>query len=853
MSSAIIQAPKSDQQQLRERARQFVVDYPDLHNLAHAAAEKIIRQHTRLNLNPQKVFWHRFATANSSPRTFTGWQHSSKPVESMTLIELLMHRFNAHDQLASDELSLYGGFYTDGPDHQFFDETNEVPMLPQDVLRDFWALDFSAAYTRTLECFWAAHNENFYVLAKARFLAAAGECLRRGQLLSADFERVSAVVTNRPRAVPALSALLGPTPATRNLSVHTLDVGGVRAHDILRIVSSDGQQVLYIPDAQQPFRAFDSEQVLYDWVKGQFLGATTRPTLIGHFLRSSVELSEYGPAFERDVGRLIARDWSVERHLLNQHREPISGDAFVYLRDIARQKMADDATQLLTSNTDLRKQMWIGYLSAFIQVFGGMAPLGWPIALTLVGASLVNTGLNIDQAINGKTAAQRQAGVLGAILNAIYLFCNLPLLASMRPVTKCTTVIEGGVVLSGIEARQSASELIELAEPLDALTPSTDGRYRGVFRLENGQTWIKLDNLPQPVLFNEGLQSWVIIDPQNPFAFYGLRPVQLNAQGQWTQALPLGLSGGAPMDALPEASGSTPRPYSSVKSEFWDRFMLQHLSEEQRYSAQALERQQQIINILELDGSDVVGYDSDGNKAHLDQWGALHRVFKNGEGTYVGDVVQFYTEEEAPFNTFLRTGVRQSEMVVRDLRRLIDDLDVVGYNNDVELYRGGSGKRNTSGEVFRSGRIRVGDVLVNTDIASFTESPYMARAFASSQAGSSAADISAPITFDDTSVVFVLPKESYLSATPIAPFSETPEEAESLFLPGHYFHIDSIEEVTGEAYRFMKVQMREVGGPIPGRGLYDLRTGELFSRAQYAAMLGLDAQALVDRFFPLIG
>ncbi|ELQ00323.1 hypothetical protein A979_08308 [Pseudomonas syringae BRIP34876] len=44
--------------------------------------------------------------------------------------------------------------------------------------------------------------------------------------------------------------------------------------------------------------------------------------------------------------------------------------------------------------------------------------------------------------------------------------------------------------------------------------------------------------------------------------------------------------------------------------------------------------------------------------------------------------------------------------------------------------------------------------------------------------------------------------------------------------------------------------MQEVDRPAQGRALYDMRTGEPFSRDQYALKLGNDAKPLVDRFFP---
>ncbi len=113
------------------------------------------------------------------------------------------------------------------------------------------------------------------------------------------------------------------------------------------------------------------------------------------------------------------------------------------------------------------------------------------------------------------------------------------------------------------------------------------------------------------------------------------------------------------------------------------------------------------------------------------------------------------------------------------------------------------------------------------------------------------------ITFDETSIVFELPQKAYRTATPIAPFSGDWEEAESLFKPGTYFRVESIEEVVGEQFKFIKVRLSESpagrhrDGEPAGR-IFDLRTGEPFSREQYAAKLGAEGASLVDRFFPSI-
>ncbi|RMS82696.1 ADP-ribosylating toxin protein [Pseudomonas savastanoi] len=53
MTTQSLKTPKTDQQLLRERAKQFVFDYPDLHDLAYSVVSKIMLQHT------QKVFRQR--------------------------------------------------------------------------------------------------------------------------------------------------------------------------------------------------------------------------------------------------------------------------------------------------------------------------------------------------------------------------------------------------------------------------------------------------------------------------------------------------------------------------------------------------------------------------------------------------------------------------------------------------------------------------------------------------------------------------------------------------------------------------------------------------------------------------
>jgi len=92
-----------------------------------------------------------------------------------------------------------------------------------------------------------------------------------------------------------------------------------------------------------------------------------------------------------------------------------------------------------------------------------------------------------------------------------------------------------------------------------------------------------------------------------------------------------------------------------------------------------------------------------------------------------------------------------------------------------------------------------------------------------------------------------LPAGHYQGGTPISAFSMYWDEAETLFLPGHHFRVDALKQIYGEGYRFILVSLSEVPKPVSGP-VYDMRTGELVSRALFG--LRLCVETLTERFFP---
>jgi hypothetical protein len=61
--------------------------------------------------------------------------------------------------------------------------------------------------------------------------------------------------------------------------------------------------------------------------------------------------------------------------------------------------------------------------------------------------------------------------------------------------------------------------------------------------------------------------------------------------------------------------------------------------------------------------------------------------------------------------------------------------------------------------------------------------------------------------------------------------------------------VESVGEESGEAFYFMRVDLTEVAAIQPEDRVFDMRTGEPFSHACYAARMHPGAELLVRRFF----
>lgn len=117
-----------------------------------------------------------------------------------------------------------------------------------------------------------------------------------------------------------------------------------------------------------------------------------------------------------------------------------------------------------------------------------------------------------------------------------------------------------------IVTADSVKQSLAVNISLQDATPLTSLHGKGVSLL-NGKYYIELGIQVFEVQYAAGARRWNIIDPQNPFAFFGKRPVRLDAQGQWQLVEQPSLRGGMDNSFKPlqdETATSALRPITSA-------------------------------------------------------------------------------------------------------------------------------------------------------------------------------------------------------------------------------------------------------------------------------------------------
>lgn len=522
-------------------AQQLTEQLPDLHEMAVAAATRLLTS-MGVDAHPDTFYWHRFDNAQSSHRSFSGYAHKGPPSETMTFTELLMQRFRASDQDNADLLHVMGGFYTANAQAQWFDERNEVRLEPDKVLSALWKVDFAASYQAVLTKFWTDNEQGVSTLIRINCLSAAIEACQAGKLTRPQVQWVFDGMGCADAMAPTLGDLSGQRLPIGSVTVDALQIAGHAFTSVLCFNRPTGERLLYLAGRDTAFQAFADHAAVEKWLYQQLQNVQSRERLLDHG-----RLLEPAAALARTRSLALLAKKPMKQFAAKVAWPPIAIDAAHWLRTRTREQMEAEARLQLHSNSELRKQLWIGYLGAGAHLFGSAAMVNWPIALIVVLASAGRFALNVERAVNAAQTADRRSALYASIVSGIELLLNTTLLIPAQVPD-----------IGDLEPLQAPGHAAEQTP----LLPDTQGLLD-----VGGQPTIRLRGNLYRARYDTNLRCWLIIDPQRPFAFTGNYPVRFNEQLEWELTPPGCLRGGGGCMSVSGEVELEPPPVSYVQFE----------------------------------------------------------------------------------------------------------------------------------------------------------------------------------------------------------------------------------------------------------------------------------------------
>ena len=378
-----------------------------------------------------------FMSSNTSP--FSLFHSDSVPDFFSRLGRLVLDRTGPgylyskfHDDVPNaketwrDLDSVYG-LYLDGPGKGQYGADNQLRMKPSELLKLVRDGDLQKKVTAKLDDFWTQHGSEWRTLAKQQFVmeARAARALnqqdaKQGLSAQAYAAVMQAAAPNVPLEGPVTKAQLQAqaAPAGDTKALY-LDINGYRSNDIVRFVAKDGTETLYIPGSKPALQTFKDRAAVNQWVLEQSREPAKATALEEHFALRDRQQGVFGALSVNGVdgtlnkigtGAMAANDSHI-----NTRNYPIGGDVFTNMATQTRQRINYDADTEMKSNAEVYKDDALGMLQAGNAVFSIPLALLGPIGVAIGATSYgVQVGMELDQAVEGDTQAERKSGLHAA-------------------------------------------------------------------------------------------------------------------------------------------------------------------------------------------------------------------------------------------------------------------------------------------------------------------------------------------------------------------------------------------------------------------------------------------------------
>ncbi|WP_033727559.1 dermonecrotic toxin domain-containing protein [Pseudomonas cremoricolorata] len=299
-----------------------------------------------------------------------------------------------------------------------YDDSTRLDVPAEALQRYLQNLDFHQRYLQMLERYWNEHLAEHRLSCKLSLVAACNKQVAEGSLSEAA-----------RRLVWRAAELL---PRGSGLRLSTLNIYGYAATDLLYLnESASDLTVLYMPGNSSPLLEFASEDQLKDWIGVQCQDPARRERLKQHFRLADrpqgVDFSGLDTALEglgaypewhhlppehgpfNDDGTWPPRTYVNYRP--GKYNPHLRGDLFQAMAERQRQRSFDDAQWLITSQAEVDQRKWRDYLNATLNLVLPMSFVVPGLAPLLALGGIVQLGIGLDDAINGKTLQRQLEGV----------------------------------------------------------------------------------------------------------------------------------------------------------------------------------------------------------------------------------------------------------------------------------------------------------------------------------------------------------------------------------------------------------------------------------------------------------
>ncbi|MGJ7549805.1 dermonecrotic toxin domain-containing protein [Pseudomonas alloputida] len=334
-----------------------------------------------------------------------------------------------------DDYAVYQGLFRKTQPMRYTQQT-QIATNTHAFQTFIWELDLHDEYIARLDDYWQHKFDDYATLSQVNFLAACNKQVEEGSLSEAGCDLAWRAIGIAPDG--EASTEHADTVETRMLNIY-----GYVATDIACLTDrNSGLTLLYVPGNSSPLHEFENTSAMKAWLVQQCKDSETRRSLLTHFRLqdfstglgyTGVEdtlkgLASYqGPRFLY-VNNLVipASGWSTQyiNYKVDEYSPLITDGLFSHITSRLRQRSYEDAQFLITTNSDVIKARWRGYLNQTMTLLAPLTlvvpGLGWVVAI----GGVAQLGLGLDEVINGNNLEEKADGTLNVAFGAL---CALPL------------------------------------------------------------------------------------------------------------------------------------------------------------------------------------------------------------------------------------------------------------------------------------------------------------------------------------------------------------------------------------------------------------------------------------------